>query len=127
MKNFGPSVTSIGLLKDGAPYLGVIYNPWTDQMFAAVKGEGAFENGKLIYSSEDPLDLSLMTFGTAPYYPELHKLAFETGLMYEKYCIDIRRTGCAEWDLCMVASGRPWYVRRAYRSALGLRCGCYNP
>ena len=47
--NMHPFVTSIGLMKDGAPYAGVVYAPVTDQMFSAVRGQGAYENG-----SRDP-------------------------------------------------------------------------
>ena len=44
--NMYPYVTSIGLMKDGAPYAGVVYIPLTGQMFSAERGQGAYENGK---------------------------------------------------------------------------------
>ena len=34
---YRPSVVSIGLLKDGAPFIGVVYNPYDDMMFLAKK------------------------------------------------------------------------------------------
>ncbi len=106
MHGYGASVTSIGLLKDGKPYIGVVYNPWSDQMFYAERGKGAFENGKPIHTSDEPLSLSLVTFGTAAYYPEMHRPAFELGYKYLPKCVDIRRSGSAAWDICMVAGGR---------------------
>lgn len=106
MKGNFPSVTSIGLLKDGAPYIGVIYNPFSGQLFSAEKGMGAEENGHPIHSSTSPMKESLVTMGTAPYYDGLPELAFRLANVYIHRCIDIRRTGSAEWDLCMVASGR---------------------
>lgn len=106
MNNYGPSVTSIGLFKEGKPFLGVVYNPWQDVMFSAAEGVGAFENGEKIHSSEEPLAMSLVSFGTAPYYPELREQVWKIGGFYLDRCVDLRRSGSAAWDLCMVASGR---------------------
>ncbi len=41
-------VFSLALTRDGAPILGVIYDPFMDRMFFAQKGGGAFLNGKKI-------------------------------------------------------------------------------
>ena len=107
MRSYGLSVTSIGLLRDGEPFLGVVYNPYSGQMFYAQKGLGAWENGKRLTTSREPLSRSLVSMGTAPYYAdELSKEAFELGHWYLKQCLDIRRSGSAAYDLCMVASGR---------------------
>ena len=106
MKGYYPSCISIGLMREGRPSLGMIYVPQTDDLFQAVRGEGAYHNGKRIFSSDEPLEESLMAFGTAPYYEELHEKAFQTAAWYLKRCIDIRRSGSAAYDLCMVACGR---------------------
>ena len=107
MKAYRPSCTSIGLFKDGKPYIGVIYIPYTDQMFHAKRGGGAFENGRRIHTSEEPLSDSLVTMGTAPYYGEkVTRSALDIGHWYLMRSIDIRRSGSAAFDICMVASGR---------------------
>ena len=107
MRGYDLSTTSIGLLLDGEPYIGVVYNPYSGQMFSAQKGMGAFENDKPIFTSEDPLSHSLVTMGTAPYYAdELTGKAFELGHWYLKKSVDIRRSGSAAYDLCLIASGR---------------------
>lgn len=106
MKGFFPSVTSIGLLKDGQPWIGVIYNPFSDQLFTGILGEGAWENGEPIQTSAEPMKDSLILMGTTPYYEELARESFDLGYEYLSRCIDIRRSGSAAWDLCMVASGR---------------------
>lgn len=107
MRDYELSVTSIALLKDGRPYIGVIYNPYADRIFYAEKGCGAFENGRQIFTSPDPLSHSLVSMGTAPYYAdEITHSAFEIGNWYLKRSIDIRRSGSAAWDLCLIASGR---------------------
>lgn len=105
MKGYFPSVTSIGLLKDGAPYIGVICNPYTGQLFTAQKGQGAAVNGTPLHTSSEPLSNSLVTMGTGPYYPGLPEKAFRQANRYMGRCIDIRRSGSAAWDLCQVAAG----------------------
>ena len=106
MKAYRPSVTSIAVLCDGRPCIGVIYNPYTDQMFSAEAGCGAYENGERFYSSEEPLSQSLVAMGTAPYYEEeISRSAFLMGHWYLLRSVDIRRSGSAAWDLCMVAAG----------------------
>lgn len=107
MKAYRPGVTSIALLQNGKPYLGVIYQPYSEQMFYAQKGAGAFENGKPLLPVETPLKDCLVGMGTSPYYgEEISRSALEIGLWYLNRSIDIRRTGSACYDLCMVASGR---------------------
>lgn len=39
---------SVALVEDGAPLLGVIYNPPTGEMFTALQGGGVFLNGQLV-------------------------------------------------------------------------------
>lgn len=42
------SAISVGLLKNGEPYIGVCYNPYTNEMFMEQKGKGAYLNNKPI-------------------------------------------------------------------------------
>ena len=100
------SCVSIGLLYEKQPVLGMVYNPFTDELFSAIRGQGAFCNDKPIHASNAQFNKSLTTLGTAPYNAEL----FEATV----YCIhefltlggDIRRTGSAALDLTDVACGR---------------------
>ena len=43
------SVFSLALVIDGVPYVGVVYDPYLDKMYTAIKGEGAYCNNKRIY------------------------------------------------------------------------------
>ncbi|MBQ8092654.1 MAG: inositol monophosphatase [Clostridia bacterium] len=106
MKGYEPSMISIALLKDGSPYIGVIYNPFQKQVFSAIRGHGAFVNNTPIHSSEEPLESSLVSVGTAPYNPELHATTFDLASLYLRYGMDLRRSGTAAWDLCAVACGK---------------------
>ena len=101
-----PSLVSIALLKEGKPYIGVVYNPFSREMFSAVKGEGAFMNGEKMMSSDAPLSDSLSVFGTAPYYEELRETTVKMAGALLPISVDIRRSGTAAWDFCCVASGR---------------------
>ena len=105
LTGFRPSVTSIALLRDGAPCLAAVYNPYYDQMLTALRGEGAFCNGVPIRSLDRPLSDSLVLFGTAAYNPELAERTFALCADYLRRSLDLRRTGSAAWDLCNMAMG----------------------
>ena len=53
------SVISVALIKDGRPVLGVVYNPYRDEMFYAEAGKGAFLNNDPIRVSDRSFDRSL--------------------------------------------------------------------
>lgn len=106
IKDYHMSVVSVGLTSDGEKYMGVVYNPYSDEMFTAVKGQGAYLNDKPIHVSSQPLSNGLVLFGTAPYYEELSKRSFEMAYDYFRQALDVRRSGSAAFDLCSVAAGR---------------------
>ncbi|MCR5686414.1 MAG: inositol monophosphatase [Lachnospiraceae bacterium] len=103
---YHPSVVSIALLKDGRPFIAVIYDPYDNMMFSAQAGGGAFLNGERIMSGDAPLSESLSVFGTAPYYTDLLDTTFDKAKKLMPLCVDIRRSGTAAWDMCCVAMGR---------------------
>ena len=45
-KRPGFSVSIALVAKDGTPYIGVVFNPSTDTLYHAIKGNGAFKNGQ---------------------------------------------------------------------------------
>ena len=100
------SCVSVALLQNKTPMLGMIYQPYLDELFSAVRGQGAFLNGKPIRVSDRPFDKALTDIGTAPYYAEL---ARATAYCFEQFLIqggDIRRVGSAALDCCDIACGR---------------------
>lgn len=42
------AVFSLALVIDGIPKIGVVYDPFTDNLYTAIKGQGAYRNGKTI-------------------------------------------------------------------------------
>lgn len=51
VRKFPMSSISVGLTIKKEPVLGIIYNPLMEELYWAIKGEGAFCNGKRIYTS----------------------------------------------------------------------------
>lgn len=49
---FPMSCVSIGLAINRKPVVGCVYNPYSDEMFYAISGQGAFLNGKRIKTSD---------------------------------------------------------------------------
>ena len=106
IKDYHTSAISVGLTKDGRQFMGVVYNPYLDEMFTAEKGKGACLNGKPIHVSKQPLENGIVLFGTAPYYEELSEKSFQMAYHYFKQALDVRRSGSAAIDLCSIAAGR---------------------
>jgi myo-inositol-1(or 4)-monophosphatase len=97
---------SIGLLKDGEPLVGVVFNPVSDELFSASRGGGAFLNGKPIrVSTIEKLATSLVATG----FPA-HKRGDAGNIQYYwQFTLrshGVRRDGSAALDLCSVACGR---------------------
>lgn len=100
------SCISVGLLRDGKQYMGVVYNPYLNEMFTAIKDKGAYLNGRKISVFDGDVSNSLTLFGTAPYYEELKRPSFDYAFKLLEKSADVRRGGSAAIDLCTVAAGR---------------------
>ncbi len=87
--------------------VGVIYHPMMDQLFTAVKGEGAFLNGeRLTVSSREPLKRSLLATGF-PYDRAMDPdNNFDNFFKFQMAARAVRRFGAAALDLAYVATGR---------------------
>ncbi len=100
------SCVSIGCFRLGRPYAGVVYDPYNDELYSAVRGGGARLNGRAISVTDEALEHTLVMIGTSPYNPELFDRTMEKlGYVFPK-CLDVRRRGAAALDLCTVAAGR---------------------
>jgi Archaeal fructose-1,6-bisphosphatase and related enzymes of inositol monophosphatase family len=100
------SAISVGLQYRGEMILGIVYNPYLNEMFYAEKGKGAYLNGKQIKVLDAGLSDGIVGFGTAPYYRDKADATFELVRKLFDRSLDIRRTGSAALDLCYVAAGR---------------------
>lgn len=107
MYGFKYSAIALGLIVDGVPYAGIVFNPYLEEMFTAQKGKGAFVNEKQIKVTDNRLlKDSLLTFGTSPYDREKADETFRITRNVFLKCRDVRRTGSAALDICNVAAGR---------------------
>ncbi len=106
MHDHARSAISIALMHMREPVLGLIYDPYRDEMFTALKGQGAYLNGARIHVSDMPFDRALVAVGTSPYYAELAERTMAIALDFLKQAGDLRRSGSAAIDLCYVACGR---------------------
>lgn len=100
------SAVSIALCDGKIPVLGLVWQPYSREMFCAEKGKGATLNGNPIHVSRFPLSQALVSFGTSPYNPELAEKSMRIALNLLRSCADIRRCGSAALDLASVACGR---------------------
>jgi myo-inositol-1(or 4)-monophosphatase len=106
MQDYRCSCISVALCKENDVIAGVVYNPYTDELFSAEKGKGANLNGNKIKVSERPLSDGLALFGTSPYHPENTDKTFALLRKVFDFSRDIRRSGSAAYDICTVACGR---------------------
>lgn len=98
---------SLALFDKKEGVLGVVYQPYTDELYTAQKGKGAYLNGNKIHVSKvKTMSKSLISFGASPYYKELAEENFEVFKEIFLRCEDFRRTGSAAMELAYVASGR---------------------
>lgn len=106
MQDYRCSCISVALCNGNDVVAGVVYNPYTDELFSAEKDKGAYLNGNRICVSERPLSDGLALFGTSPYHPENTDETFSLLRKVFDFSRDIRRSGSAAFDICTVACGR---------------------
>lgn len=100
------SAISVALLKHREPVLGMVYQPYTQELFHAEKGKGAFLNDQPIHVAHTPIHQALIGFGTSPYNAELAEKSMTAALYFLQHAADVRRGGSAALDLAYVAAGR---------------------
>lgn len=98
---------SVGLAREGQLVAGLVYNPVTDAMYVAEKGQGAYlNNHRLRVAARRDLQNALIGCGI----PHLGKEGQHARFKAEFAAViprvsNLRRLGAAALDLCFVASG----------------------
>lgn len=101
------SVVSLALYEKGEITMGIVYDPFREDVYHAQKGKGSFLNGMPISVSDaGALSETIVTIGTSPYDRELTEENFGRFKRVFEKSQDIRRTGSAALDLANVACGR---------------------
>jgi myo-inositol-1(or 4)-monophosphatase len=98
---------SIGILRDGQPRVGVVFDPTRDECFTAVRGRGAHLDGRPIrVSAARALEHALLVTG----FPYDVRRSAENNLdhfaRFATRSRAVRRLGSAALDLAYVACGR---------------------
>jgi len=107
IRRLNQSCVSLGLLIEGKPVIGVVYNPFVDELYYAERGNGSYLNGRrLSVTSAERLSDCLAAIGTSPYRHENAKENMRMISMIFDACQDIRRFGSSALDLCALADGR---------------------
>lgn len=98
---------SIAYERDGQLEMGCVYIPDNDEMFAAIRGEGATLNGEPIHVSDihDPRE-AIAHIGFGHRVPEHLERTLALFPNIIRKISDVRRPGSAACDLCHVACGR---------------------
>jgi myo-inositol-1(or 4)-monophosphatase len=97
---------SVALEYRGRSILGIVYDPTRDELFQAVKGEGAYLNGRPItVSAVDTLSDALLATGF-PYDRSQREHALSIASRLLPGIQGLRRDGSAALDLAYVAAGR---------------------
>lgn len=105
--DFHASVISLALVIDHEPQFGIILNPYTDELFTAVRGQGAYLNGQPIHvSGAKSLSEALVFTGTAPYRRDQAEENFLRIMRVYLNSHDVRRFGTTALELCYLACGR---------------------
>lgn len=97
---------SLGLVVDGELAVGIVDVPMLKQTYWAVKGQGAFRDGKALHvSSTNRLSQSLLATG---FFPDDKDALAQQLRIFSRLVPQVRgvrRAGAAAYDLCLVAEG----------------------
>ena len=86
---------------------GIIYNPISDEMFFAEKGNGAFlNNSRIRVSSKKKIEDSLIVTGGPKHISKIKDKIFSEYIEISNHVSSIRKFGSASLDLAFVACGR---------------------
>jgi myo-inositol-1(or 4)-monophosphatase len=98
---------SIGLERDGQLVAGLVYNPVTDEMYVAEKGQGAYlNNQRLRVAQRTNINDAVAICGVPHIGRGDHRQFLNELAQVMAVAAGLRRTGAAALDLAYVAAGR---------------------
>ncbi|MEV4915848.1 inositol monophosphatase family protein [Streptomyces tirandamycinicus] len=113
---------AVAFMADGITQAGVVHAPFLNETFFAVRGQGAFLNGRPIQvSTPESLNRSVVSTGFPHQKDDLDSLLRRVELLLT-HCQDIRRAASPALDISWVGAGRmdahtetlhPWDVAAA--------------
>jgi myo-inositol-1(or 4)-monophosphatase len=107
--NFGRGIPgfaiSVGVLRDGLPFAGAVYDPVSSQLFAACVGQGAWLNGRRLRVAPAALSSRSLFSIRSPFAREVPGYVSHWLGRYR-----LRRFGSTALQLCYVAAGALAFV-----------------
>jgi len=107
--NFGRGIPgfaiSVGVLRDGLPFAGAVYDPVSSQLFAACVGQGAWLNGRRLRVAPAALSSRSLFSIRSPFAGEVPGYVAHWLRRYR-----LRRFGSTALQLCYVAAGALAFV-----------------
>ena len=118
------SSISLAYAENGTVVFGVVFNPFTKEMFLSVKGNGSYyystsrglrellETGVENYRknplkcSDRPLKQCIVEFGASSSHKDMAKETFSRGARVFEQCLDLRRTCSSALAICYIAASR---------------------
>ncbi len=100
--------TAISYVCGGEVQVGVVHDPMRDELFQAVRGQGAFLNGEAIHVSRRN-EMNSAVIATGFYYDRgemMRRTLASIDALFQQNVRGIRRLGSAALDQCWVACGR---------------------
>ena len=98
---------SIGYEEDKEIKCGVIFNPVTNEMFCAEKGNGAFlNNSRIRVSNKKKIQDALIVTGGPKQSSKIKEKIFSEYIKVSNYVSSVRKFGSAALDMAFVACGR---------------------
>lgn len=105
MFGYHHSCVSVGLAHEGKMIAGFVYNPYVDEMYVGIRGEGSWLNGKKLQMKNVPVEEGIVAFGCARYNEGDTDALFEIVKTLYLRSLSVRNGGSAALDICRVASG----------------------
>lgn len=100
------SCVSVGLAHREQMIAGFVYDPYTDQMYEAVRGHGSYLNGRRIRIKDRSIEEGIVEFGCARYNAEGIDWMFRVVKEMFQNSLAIRCGGSAALGLCGGAAGK---------------------
>lgn len=89
---------SVALVEDGAPVIGIVYNPSTDEFFLAAKGDGTKLNGQPVHVLNNTADKCEVLASRS----EIKRGEFDFAYPY----FSVQPVGSVAYKLALVAAGK---------------------
>lgn len=96
----------VGLLKDGVPVVGAVYNPVTDELFSFESGRGAFLNGASVEVSHIEAPDEAQGILIVGHQPPLWDWGAAVYRSFLEHLKKLKALGSSSLDLCFLAAGR---------------------